>query len=147
MLVEQIRNIVEDFIEEDLFLIDVILKGKKVGQKLLVLIDGDNGITIDRCAAISRHLSQVLDEKNLIEGKYQLEVSSPGLDHPVLSERQFRKNKGRMISVDTGNEKINGRLIDVTDNLILEVKEKKKTNVVEVPLSQIVKANVLVSFN
>ncbi len=145
-LTDKIKSIVEEFINEDLFLVDVLLKGKKVGQKLIVLIDGDNGVSIDRCVAVSRFLSTQLDELNLMDGSYQLEVSSPGLDHPIKLKRQFIKNQGRTIKIQTEKEEVTGKLVEVNDLLILEVEEEKSVSKIEIPFNQIIKANVLVSF-
>ncbi len=142
----KIKSIVEGFINEDFFVVDILLKGKKAGQKLIILIDGDNGVPIDRCVAISRFLSTKLDELNIMEGSYQLEVSSPGLDHPIKLKRQFVKNQGRTIRVETESEEVTGKLIEVNDLLTLEVQEKKHVNKIEIPFNQIIKANVLVSF-
>ena len=145
-ITDKIRAIIEEFITEDLFVVDVLLKGKKLGQKLIILIDGDRGISIDQCSTVSRFLSARLDELNIIDGAYQLEVSSPGLDHPFKLKRQFVKNQGRTILVETKDQKVIGKLIEVSDQLILEIKVKKNLNRIEIPFNQIIKANVLVSF-
>lgn len=145
-IADKIKSFVEEFINEDLFVVDVLLKGKKIGQKLIVLIDGDDGVPIDRCVAVSRFLSARLDELNIMEGSYQLEVSSPGLDHPIKLKRQFIKNQGRTIKVATESKEVTGKLIKVSDSLTLEVQEKKDMNKIEIPFNQIIKANVLVSF-
>lgn len=143
---DKVRDIVERVLTTDQFLVDIILKGKVTGQKLIVLVDGDQGITIDQCARISRQLSEQLDELDLISGKYQLEVSSPGLDHPISMKRQFVKNQGRNLSIETEEEQFRGKLVKVGEHLTLEVKEKKKVNKVDIPFTDIIKANVLVSF-
>lgn len=145
-ITDKIRSIVEEFINDDLFLVDVLLKGKKTGQKLIVLIDGDDGIPIDRCVAISRFLSLKLDELRIIEGAYKLEVSSPGLDHPIVLKRQFVKNRGRTIQVETTDQTLVGKLTGVNEVVTLEVEEKKDLKKIEIPFNQIIKANVLVSF-
>ena len=145
-ITDKIKAIVEEFITEDLFVVDVLLKGKKLGQKLIILIDGDRGISIDQCSAVSRFLSARLDELNIIVEAYQLEVSSPGLDHPIKLKRQFVKNQGRTIQVETKDQKVSGKLIKVSDQLTLEIKVKKNLNRIEIPFNQIIKANVLVSF-
>ena len=145
-LVDKIKSIVTDYLDEDLFLIDVLIRGKAVGQKVIILVDGDQGITIDQCASISRQMAATFDELDLIRNAYQLEVSSPGLDHPIKLKRQFIKNQGRKLKVATPDEELTGKLVQVGKNLTLEIKEKKESKMVEIPFDQVIKANVLVSF-
>ena len=60
-----------------------LLRGNVGNQKVLVLIDGDEGVNIDDCSKISRKVGPILEEGDFMPGKYLLEVSSPGLDHPL----------------------------------------------------------------
>jgi len=89
-----------------------------------------------------------MDELYFFEGRYKLEVSSPGLDHPIVLHRQYIKNKGRDFAVVTKeNEKIRGKLVGVNENTItLSMKVKKEIKNMEIPINQILMANVLVSF-
>lgn len=141
-----------------LFLVDVTIAGNpKAHPKVTVLIDGDQGVDIDACALISRRLGNQIEERNLLENAYVLEVSSPGLDMPLQSKRQYTKNTGRKIKVllKDGNTKT-GKLMLVTDESLLleeEIPGKKKTTAKEAPaeptriaFQDISKTNVLVSF-
>lgn len=76
---------------------------------LRVFADSDNGISMDDCAAISRALSEMLDEQDFGKTEYTLEVSSPGLDRPLKNERDFRRFTGKMVQVRYRNEKGNQR--------------------------------------
>ena len=80
----------------DLFLVDVKMHGN---GKLMILVDGDNGVGIADCAAISRYVGFKLEEENVIETAYNLEVSSPGIDFPLSSQRQYNKNIGRDLAI------------------------------------------------
>jgi ribosome maturation factor RimP len=139
---------------ESQFVVDVVFSGKNSPiKKVLVILDGDNGVTIDDCANVSRQVANVLDELNIIEDQYMLEVSTPGLDHPLKLTRQYIKNVGRRLRVHLKNKSIvEGRLAAATEQQITldqEVKgEKKKIEIktIEVPYSEIEKALVLVSF-
>jgi ribosome maturation factor RimP len=118
---ETVTNFVNELIksQEELFLVDVIIKGNQGNQKILVLIDGDEGITIDTCATISRSLGKRLEEEDLIDGKYLLEVSSPGLDHPISLRRQYEKNVGRKVSIETlDGLKREGILKSISEDLV-----------------------------
>ncbi|MDA0194147.1 MAG: ribosome maturation factor RimP [Bacteroidetes bacterium] len=145
---EKVKELVEQSLNEDLFVVDIIVNGGVLAKKVLVLVDGDNGIAIDQCADISRQLSEKMDELDLFEGRYKLEVSSPGIDHPIVLYRQYVKNKGRYFVVTTKeNKKIRGMLMEVDeDTITLSMKEKKEIKNMEIPFNEIVMANVLVSF-
>jgi ribosome maturation factor RimP len=115
-----------------------------------VILDGDSGITIDDCANVSRAVNESLE--GLVEDQYFLEVSTPGLDHPLKMKRQFEKNKGRKLKVHLTNKSIVlGALQQVEEEKIqieAEVKEGKKieTKAMEIPFADIEKAFVTVSF-
>lgn len=149
---KRVIELVEEKItgRDDLFLVAVQLSGT---NKLSILVDGDKGITIEDCAMISRHVGYHLEEEELIDTAYNLEVSSPGLDSPLRSERQYLKNIGRMVSVKLlTNEKREGKLLSYhQDGISIEetIKEKgKKSQKQEnlIPLDQIAETKVLISF-
>ncbi len=151
-VVEKIREWAQAKLPSDQFVVDVIYTARKAPARLLVIVDGDNGVNIDQCAELSRQLSQALDQTNLIAGAYLLEVSTPGLDHPLKFTRQYAKNKGRELKVHLADKQmVKGRLAEVSDTGIVleaEVKEgkKKATQRMELPFDQIEKAFVMVSF-
>jgi ribosome maturation factor RimP len=153
-IVDNIKNIVAGKLtDSNQFLVDVIVKGHHKGpQKVLVVIDSDKGVTIDECADLSRELSKAFDETQLFTNSYMLEVSTPGLDQPLRLKRQYRKNIGRGIRVvKTGEQVLEAKLIDVTDDLIRVEQEigsgkVKEKVVIEVPFSDIDKTFVLISF-
>ena len=66
---------------------------------LRVFIDKAGGIEIDDCQALSERLEKVLDEKDIIEGSYILEVSSPGLDRQLKKPRDFVREQGKKVDV------------------------------------------------
>ena len=66
---------------------------------LRVFIDKAGGIEIDDCQALSERLEKVLDEKDIIEGSYNLEVSSPGLDRQLKKPRDFVREQGKKVDV------------------------------------------------
>ena len=120
---KHIAKVVTDFIENtDQFLVDVEVKG---GNVINVFVDGDNGISIGQCSKISRHIEASL---NRDEEDYDLRVSSPGLDRPFKSKRQYLKYIGRDIEVDiTDGKPLKGKLLSYTDSgLELETKKDKK---------------------
>jgi ribosome maturation factor RimP len=78
------------------------------GFVLRVYIDGPGGVTIDDCARASRDLSAALDVADVIDRSYSLEVSSPGLDRPLVRERDFVRFAGKRARLRT-REPIEGR--------------------------------------
>ena len=153
MQIEQrVKELVEEKISDRADLFIVSIKMLKNGI-LEILLDGDNGIAIEDCAAVSRHVGFHLEEENVIEHAYRLEVSSPGIDTAFVLFRQYEKNIGRSVRVKlTNGDKKEGVLISATDaDVIIEekVKEKGKKAVsieTTIPQDQIKETKVLISF-
>ena len=150
---KRVRELVEEKIKDkpNLFIVEIKMHSN---GKLIILIDGDKGVGIDDCAAISRHVGFHLEEENIIETAYNLEVSSPGIDTPLVSVRQYLKNIDRNLAIKMVNGvKREGKLKGITaDAVIIEekIKEKgKKAEVVEsyISIDQITETKVLISFS
>ncbi|WP_293885069.1 MULTISPECIES: ribosome assembly cofactor RimP [unclassified Sphingobacterium] len=147
-VVELIEEKIAD--RDDLFIVSVKMHPNKI---LEILLDGDNGINIDDCAQVSRHVGFHLEEENVIDNAYRLEVSSPGIDANFVNIRQYQKNIGRTIQVKLiDNTKIEGTLVTLDDtkiNVLQKIKEKgKKAQEVEkeLPFDQIKATKVVISF-
>lgn len=148
----EIKRIAEEQLaNESQFIVDVIVSARKGPKKVLIIVDGDQGVNIDDCADLSRRVSAILDESSVFTDAYTLEVSTPGLDQPLKLKRQYVKNVGRKLKVKTAEKVEEGMLESVTDDAITLLKEsgsgkKKETTKIEISFSQIEKAFVLVSF-
>jgi len=149
---KRVTELVEEKIADrpDLFLVSVKMHSS---GKLVILVDGEKGIGIADCAAISRHVGFHLEEENVIESAYNLEVSSPGIDAPLVLPRQYVKNVGRQLAIKMADgSKREGKLTGMTEDAVVieeTIKEKgKKAEIVEsaVPLAQITETKVLISF-
>jgi ribosome maturation factor RimP len=117
---EHLEVLVAPLLEDgNCFLIDIIIKPSKVSQKVTILVDSDQGITIQQCTSISRRLAKQLEELEVFAEAYTLEVSSPGLDQPLVLPRQYQKSVGRnlKVSLHTG-EIVQGTLTEATDEQI-----------------------------
>jgi len=94
---------------------------------LRVFIDKEGGITIDDCQAVSEELSDKLDEIDPIDHGYIFEVSSPGIDRPLKTERDYEKNMGKLLEVKfykpyEGKKIIEGVLKDYSqENVTIDV--------------------------
>lgn len=120
-----IENIVNEYIKgTGIFLVAVKVS---TANRISVLADTKNGITIEECALLHRHIEIRLDRE---KEDFELLVSSPGLDMPFLVSEQYHKNEGRMVEViTTDGEKYSGILKQVTAGgfeLETEVKIKGK---------------------
>lgn len=146
---EKIKELAETTLDESHFVVEVIYKKQKPKSKLIVYLDGDQGVSIDVCAEVSRHLSEQLDEIDLIEGEFNLEVSSPGVDKPLVNARQFVQHLGRTLQIKTlEGQTLEGKLIETNaEGIQIEITQKtKKTEVHSISHITIKEAKVLVSF-
>jgi ribosome maturation factor RimP len=93
---------------------------------LRLFIDGEEGVTLEHCSMVSREISAYLDVEDLIEQSYHLEVSSPGLERPLYSLRDFKRFCGKNARVKlresvNGQRVFTGRINQVHDNNIIEL--------------------------
>jgi ribosome maturation factor RimP len=153
-IVEKIKELAQAQLKDpDHFVVDVVLSKHKP-YKVTVILDGDNGITIDDCSLLSRALSEDLDNMDLIKDNYTLEVGTPGLDQPLKLKRQYAKNVGRSLKVHCKDKTIVPGLLKETDDekIVLEIEvsskgsKKKEFTQSEILFSEIEKAIVMVSF-
>ncbi len=106
------------------------------------------GVDVDACARVSRALAPVLDVEDVVAGAYHLEVSSPGIDRPLVKPADFERAAGMKVRVKTrvpveGHKVLVGRLTDADDDgLALEVGAKQ----MQVPYRLIAKANLEYEF-
>lgn len=104
--VTDIWNVVEPYLaEEKVELDDLELSGQGKGRVLRVIVDADQ-LDIERIAELSRNLSRLLDAETDLDGAYQLEVSSPGLERKLKRPEHFRKSLGRevVVKAEVGGE-------------------------------------------
>jgi ribosome maturation factor RimP len=112
---------------------------------LRVYIDSVNGVLVDDCSKVSHQISGILEVEDPIQGDYQLEVSSPGMDRPFFYIHQFEKFIGSTVLVNlyhtiTGRKKITGVIEKVVDDVITL---REAGQVFEVPFDAISKAHLV----
>ena len=125
---QKIQGLVEEFINgTGLFLVTVKVSN---ANRIIVLADKNEGITIDECAAIHRHIENGLDRD---KEDFELQVSSPGLDTPFAVIEQYFKNEGKKVEViDNDGSKYTGKLKNVTTGgFELETEKKTKGKAIE----------------
>lgn len=128
--VAKITELLQPLLNNDHFYaVDVNVAGARGGKlKVTLLLDRDEGITIEECAVISRQLGNQLEEIEFFgDAPFTLEVSSPGVDFPLTKPRQFQRNIGRMLALTLMDGKIvKGKLDSVTnDQIVLDVEAVK----------------------
>lgn len=114
-------------------------------QVVRVILDKLGGISLDEVAAITKLVSDKLDEIVDIISPFTLEVSSPGVDRPLTQLRHWQRNLNRLVKVERSDGKsVLGRIVNVIDSqVLLDVKGKQ----IELPLNQVVRAVIQVEFN
>ncbi len=146
-LIEKLENLISIcFSARNVEFIDLICRQE--GRKLVLRILADypfGGITLDECALLNRQLGSLLDEKNLIDSEYVLEVSSPGLDRCLKTKKDFLRSLNKEV-VFFLNDLINGKcqwqgeIIKVDDNVSIETLKQ----VLVIPLTKINKAQLVI---
>lgn len=120
---KQIEELLEEGLKEtSIFPVVIDVSGN---NDIRVLVDNDNGIGIHDCVKVSRLIEGSLDRD--VED-FSLNVSSPGLDQPLMVERQYRKNVGRGVVVKLHSEgKVEGALEEVNDDgIVVKTREKRR---------------------
>jgi ribosome maturation factor RimP len=147
-VVKEIADRLINILPKDQFVVDILVKGSDANPKILILVDGDQGITIDDVAKTSKRLGAQMEEEELMNSPYTLEVSSAGVDHPLKHLRQYHKNIGRTVRVDKlDGERKEGKLVKVTEEAItLQRSGKKNNEEFDISFDQINKTMVLVTF-
>ncbi|WP_348813470.1 ribosome assembly cofactor RimP [Flavobacterium maritimum] len=106
-----------------IFLIDLTITD---AFKIIVSLDGDNGVALQDCIDISRAIENNLDRE---EQDYSLEVASVGVGSPLKMIRQYKKNVGRTLIVKTATENIEAELVEANDDFVIlswKAREPKK---------------------
>ncbi|MEC4003239.1 ribosome assembly cofactor RimP [Flavobacterium sp. SUN052] len=150
---EQVTQQLNDALslKESVFLIDLTISDT---YKIIVTLDGDNGVNLQDCIDISRAIENNLDRE---EHDYALEVASVGVGSPLKMVRQYKKNIGRLLIVKLQEGKIEGDLIDANDEFITlswTAREPKKLGkgketvqkTQQIPYSEIKEAVVTIKF-
>jgi ribosome maturation factor RimP len=150
--IQRIEALIEGLIAEtkEIFLVSVKIKPT---NNFKVFLDADNGLSIEKCIKINRALYRIMEEEGWYpDGNFSLEVSSPGVDEPLKSLRQYKKNIGRKVEVTlTDDAKIEGKLLEAAeDGIKVEVTEGKNKKAVitvkAVAFADTKQVKVLISF-
>ncbi len=145
---ENIAHVAESYLDDKgMFIVKLTVSQ---GNLINLFIDGDEGVTIDDCVALSRHIEQHFDRD--VED-YELRVSSAGADQPYVNLRQYKKNIGRQVEVVTKEgKKIKGKLLVANEDHIEispVIKKGKKTvqnQSLQIPMEEIKQTKTVIIF-
>ena len=150
---EKVEQLLKESLLEkpEIFLVDLTITDS---FKIIISLDGDNGVNLQDCIDISRAVENNIDRE---EQDFSLEVASVGVGSPLKFKRQYFKNVGRMLIVKLQSEKIEAKLVDANEEFITlewQAREPKKTGKgketvqkkLEIPYTDIKEAIVTVTF-
>jgi ribosome maturation factor RimP len=128
---------------------DVVIDERSRPPRITVIAAGDTALNLDTVAALSRSASNLLDTERDIGGTYVLEVSSPGVDRPLTSEKHFRRARGRKVDLTlTDGTQVSGRVGVVRDGEVdVVIRDGRDWKVRPIALGDAVKAVVQVEFS
>ena len=149
-LQESLTELLTPTVENAGFFLEQLLISNPGNHKILTcVIDGPNPLNLDEVTVVSRLISDILDETELITGAFTLEVTSPGVDRPLTQRRHWEKNVSRLISmVMHDGSLLTARLTELRDVdavFIENIKGRMKTHTIV--LADIKKAHVEVEFS
>jgi ribosome maturation factor RimP len=155
---ERVRRVVQRVAEaarplveaEGLELVAIEHQREPAGWVLRVYVGRTGGVSLDDCERVSRQLGDLLDVEDPIEHNYTLEVSSPGLDRPLVTEADFARFTGSLARVQTeepvgGQRRFRGRVLGVAGGAVrLETEDGRQ---VEIPHTAIERARLVVEWD
>ena len=147
-----VRSILDSFLEQngyELFDVEYQKEGKDWFLRVYIDKEGEGSISIDDCQKVSVYLSSKLDEIDPVEQNYLLEVSSPGIDRPLIKDSDFIKYNGEMVDVflykSFNSQKVlSGRLESLEDEHIV-IKDGKNQDI-KIPREIVSKVKLAVIF-
>ncbi len=147
-VVDRVRELLLPILEEGGFeLVDIEFVREPVGWVLRIYADRpEGGITISDCQWISERIGTLLDVEDLIHHPYNLEVSSPGLDRPLKTRKDFERQKGVVIKVKThqpmdNQRNFKGEVVSTSEKGVI-IHDVSRNAEVEIPYENIKSARV-----
>jgi ribosome maturation factor RimP len=146
---ENIVRISNEIAEKlNFFVVDINFRGDNRKKIIEVFVDAEKNIDADNLAAISREINSIIEEKDIIQQAYRLDVSTPGVDRPLKFLKQFPKHINRKFEVTykTGEETkiITGKLLSVEREELTFLSDKKD---ILIEFKNITTAKVIISFS
>ncbi len=126
-IVDHVKALMEKYLHDNCIeLVEAIYRREQGGMVLRVLVDTRDGISIKECELLNKYLGDTLERENVINEHFTLEVSSPGLDRPIVTDRDFNRSVGKVIELTTfapveGRKTHEGKLLGMDkENVVIE---------------------------
>lgn len=128
-VIDRVKGLISGYLEDNgMELVDITYRREQGGMTLRLLADTPVGISIAQCEGLNNYLSELLDKENVIGERYLLEVSSPGLDRPITTDKDYERVMSKVLDITT-YERIDmrkiheGSLIGMDrENIVIESK-------------------------
>lgn len=147
---ENIAEVISEIVKnENFFLIDLIIRGTSSSPVIEVFIDGEKNISAADCAEVSRKINSEIENKLPVNSNYRLDVSSPGIERPLIYLNQYPKHINRMFEVsyiqDDTTKKLTGKLTAVNNSELTFLKKNQQQLIIN--FNNIKKAKIILSFS
>jgi ribosome maturation factor RimP len=144
VLDEEIMDLVKSVCTAESVIFHKVVRQRHGRTNLVkIIVDTENGITLGQCQNLSRKISDLFFRKNILEGNYQLEVSSPGVEKSLEFPYEYRRNLGRALEVIHESAGVTtsscGELVMYNEKTL---RLKGKNGEIEIPLNQIKRSHV-----
>ena len=145
---QNILNTAQEISEKNnLLLLEVLFRGNERNHVIEIFIDGEDNLSADDCARISREINEVIEKNEFLNSAYRLDVSSPGVDRPLEYLKQYKKHINRKFEVryKSGENKkdITAKLVKIEEDNLYFYSGREQV----IKFEDIIKAKVLVSFS
>ena len=141
---ENIMNKLNDLLTNDLEAINVSIFGNSASKNIQIMIESDEGVSIDNCAEVSKLARNIITMEKFIEDDYNIEVSSPGINRPLYNLKDFIKYQDEKVFIELkrniNNQKRFKGYYEVKDNIICI---NHKNEIIEITYNDIKKANLV----
>lgn len=126
-IIDRVTGLIEPFlVENGIELVEMTYRRETGGMTLKLLIDTRDGIGLDECEMVNKRLGELLDAEDIIQEHYLIEVSSPGLDRPIKTDRDFERSMDKDVEITTfapveGRKLHEGHLVGMDkENIVIE---------------------------
>lgn len=144
----EVKQTVSELVEQPLRaegyeLADVVVSRYKTATNIRLFIYGQNGVTIEACARLSKMVGGLIDGTGMFEHGYSLEVSSPGLDRPLLTLRDYKYRVGETVRVDFVDQtrkRLTAEIVSVGDD---RVEFRSNEEIIGINLAEIKQAKIV----
>lgn len=139
-LEQRVRSIAEPVLaKHGAELVELVLRKGRT-QLVRLIADREGGIDLETCARVSEEVSRLLDAEDPIQGRYTLEVTSPGLNRRLRTAEDFRKNLGRPVRIVLARSQVEGSVKEVGEETVTVA---SKSGDAVVRLAEITNAKIL----